>query len=79
VCCAPVDADATGHKGDQGAGNEGGAYEDGGAILCHAEAAGLAADADRPTAALVAAAHLVVLPTAACYARIGGWVGAWGR
>lgn len=79
MCCAPVDADAAGHEGDQGAGNEGGAYKDGGAVLCHAEAAGLAADADGPAAALTAAAHLVVLPAAACDARIGGGVGAWGR
>lgn len=49
---APVDADAAGHEGDERASDEGGAHKDGGAVLRHAEAAGLAADADGSAAAL---------------------------
>ena len=68
---APVDADAASHEGDERASDEGGAHKDGRAVLRHAEAARLAADADGPAATLRGPAHLVVLTATACYA--GTW------
>ena len=65
---APVDADAACHEGDQGARDQSGAHKDGRAVLRQAEAARLAADGHRPAAALRAAANLIVLAAAACYA-----------
>ncbi len=70
----PVDADAAGHEGDEGARNERGADKDGSAVLRHAEASGLTADADGAAAAgLAVAAIAVVLAAAARHIDRGAW------